>query len=90
MDSLEIPSTVRGHHIYKTIWTPRIGEELAVIMEENNNHDRHVTRNDDIVGHLPRELATTLYIFLKCCGSQAMCVITDRRKYGVGLYIQSD
>ena len=38
---MEIQSTVRGHHIYKDIWTPVIGEELTVIPEENNEHDPH-------------------------------------------------
>ena len=27
---MEIQSTVRGHHIYKAIWTPVIWEELTV------------------------------------------------------------
>ena len=90
MDSVDIPSTVRGHHIYKNVWMPRIGEELAVIVEENNEYDRHavaVTKNDSIVGHVPRELATTLYFFLKRRGSRAMCVITGHRKYGIGLEV---
>ena len=66
MDSLEISSTVRGHPVYKVLWTPIICEELAVIVEENNSHDRHavtVTKNEDIVGHVPRELAKTLNFF---------------------------
>ena len=34
-------SVVRGHHIYKTSWTPVIGEELPAKREENNEHDEH-------------------------------------------------
>ena len=37
---MEIQSVVRGDHIYKVVWTPVIGEELSVLSEENNDHDR--------------------------------------------------
>ena len=37
----EKESVVRGHHIYKTVWTPVIGEELPVEREEDNQHDQH-------------------------------------------------
>ena len=32
-------SVVRGHHVYKYIWTPGIGEELSVEKEPGNLHD---------------------------------------------------
>ena len=31
----EKASVIRGHHIYKSVWTPLLGEELA---EEHNEH----------------------------------------------------
>ena len=34
-------SVIRGHHISKTVWTPRFGEELTVEKEADNAHDRH-------------------------------------------------
>ena len=34
-------SVVKGHHIYKAIWTPMIGEELPVQSEDNNYHNEH-------------------------------------------------
>ena len=55
----EKESVVRGHHIYKTVWTPVIGEELPVEREEDNQHDQHavaVVKNGDIVGHMPRSI----------------------------------
>ena len=55
----EKESVVRGHHIYKTVWTPVIGEELPVEREEDNQHDQHavaVVKNGDIVGHIPRSI----------------------------------
>ena len=38
--SMEVKSVVRGHHVYKSVWTPVSGEELAVAPEANNSHDR--------------------------------------------------
>ena len=34
-------SVVRGHHVYKAVWTPFLGEILTAIAEPGNNHDRH-------------------------------------------------
>ena len=31
---------VRGHHIYKKVWRPVIGQELAMLPEPNNRYDR--------------------------------------------------
>ena len=33
---MEVQSVVRGHHIYKQMWSPVTGQELAVILEYNN------------------------------------------------------
>ena len=35
MDSHEIASCVRDHHIYKSIWIPILSEELQCIIEEH-------------------------------------------------------
>ena len=58
--SFSVESTVRGHHVYKTQWTPIIGEDLCVQIEEPNTFDRFavaVLKDGVIVGHVPRELA---------------------------------
>ena len=53
----ENASVVKDHdHIYKSIWTPVIGEELHTKLEEDNEHDKHavaVILDDRTVGHLP-------------------------------------
>ena len=87
--SMEVESVVRGHHVYKSVWTPVSGEELAVTPEVKNSHDRYVVavlKNGEVVGHIPRELSRTFYFFLKHSG-EISCVITGKRKYGVGLEV---
>ena len=59
--SFRIESTVRGHHVYKALWSPYIGEELPVQCEVNNIHDDFavaVLKNSNTVGHVPREIST--------------------------------
>ena len=65
---MDIQSGVRGHYVYKRMWTPVIGEELTVLPEENNIHDRHAVtmmKDHETVGPVPRELSQVLYYFLK-------------------------
>ena len=33
-------SVACGHHIYKEVWRPVVGQELPLIHEPNNRHDR--------------------------------------------------
>ena len=32
---------IRGHHIYKAVWTPVIGEQLVLKVEEDNEHNEY-------------------------------------------------
>ena len=55
-----LESIVCGHHIYKTVWTPRLGETLIVQREPGNIHDKYavsVVKSEDIVGHAPCHLS---------------------------------
>ena len=61
-DLYVMESVVRGHHVYKRIWTPRVGEQLQLKHEEDNSNDVRavaIAKDGIIVGHLPRELART-------------------------------
>lgn len=60
----EKESVLRGHHVYKHIWTPQIGEELVTEIEEDNYHDSYavaVMLGGITVGHLPREMSRVCY-----------------------------
>ena len=57
---------VRGFHVYKELWNPRLNEKLDTFHEENNPHDRYavaairksVSRlTPVVVGNLPREIS---------------------------------
>ena len=41
MSTADFDSVIRGHHIYKAVWHPIVGEILAVCIERGNVHDRH-------------------------------------------------
>ena len=48
-------SVVRGHYVYKVIWTSVIGELLPLRAEDNNEHNDHavaVVKGGNVVGHV--------------------------------------
>ena len=81
---------VRGHHIYKRVWSPTIGEVLQLSREEGNEHDRFAVcllkPGAVTVGHVPRDLSRKIWHFLRH-GGKATCEITGRRKFGKGLEV---
>ena len=83
-------SVIRGHHVYKTIWTLIIGEQLFIEAEDGNEHDRHavaVTNAEgNVVGHMPRSLLPVSWFFIKN-GVSIKCVVTGHRKFGNGLEV---
>ena len=87
--SYSLQSVVTGHHIYKSVWSPTIGETLALEREEDNVHDRYavtVIRNESIVGHMPRSISRVSSYFLMHGGS-IECSITGHRRHGHGLEV---
>ena len=63
MEKFPFNSAVRGYHVYKVVWKPTIGEKLQADQELGNEADKFavkVVKNNEIVGHLPREYPQTL------------------------------
>ena len=88
-DSIRVESVVRGHHVYKEIWTPELGEVQTVCKEPDNIHDRHaicVKKDGAIVGYVPRELSRTMDVFIEK-GGVVTCTVTGRHKKGKGLEV---
>ena len=51
-----LESTVRGHHVYKSTWTPLLGQVLQTSTESGNEHDRFavaVTKDDNACSWTP-------------------------------------
>lgn len=60
------PCGLRGFHVYKEIWKPKVGDVLSCIHERNNQHDRYAIAATKLLpgqlsnvtlGHLPREIS---------------------------------
>ena len=85
--AMEIQSCIRGYHIYKTVWTPYIGETLPCFQENTNGHDpfavkisRQLSGEDQTtVGHLPRKISSVCSLFLKKGGLISATVCGSRR-----------
>ena len=53
---LEVDSCIRGHHVYRSIWTPIIGEQLSCKREFENETDLYaeamIRDRTTVVGHV--------------------------------------
>ena len=89
LEEFSLESVIRGHHVYKAIWTPVSGELLEVMVEEGNSEDQYavgIYKSTILVGHVPRELSRTFYFFISHGGS-IECRVSGHRKFGVGLEV---
>ena len=80
-ESYTLSSCVRGHHVYKDIWTPFVGQELDVKTEATNPRDVFAvatTLDDNVVGHLPIEISKVAWYFIQH-GGRIRCTITGHR-----------
>ena len=81
-ESFQLESSVRGHHVYKFVWTLVVGQFLQVQPEAENSHDAYaiaVILDDVDVGHLPREFSRVAFYFLQH-GGRITCEITGSRR----------
>ena len=55
--TLDLETFIKGHHVYKDIWTPKQGKQLDILMEPDNQMDKFavcVKSNEKIKGHLKK------------------------------------
>ena len=86
---------IRGHHIYKTRWTPTTNEQLFCEKddrEEAAEYDSHavgVFKTDEtLVGHIPIELSRLIDYFLKSSTeNNVSAMVTGKRKRELGLVV---
>lgn len=84
---LDVPSFVRGYHVYRNIWEATVCKNLPCQRELNNRHDPFavaVLRKETTVGHVPRVISAICSSFLQRGGSIS-CTVTGRRKYSEDL-----
>ena len=83
-------SVIRGHHVFKDVWTPHSGEILLVEKEPGNSHDRCAVAllkaDRTTVGRVPREFSRVVWHYLSH-GGKISCEVTGRRKFGKGLEV---
>ena len=54
--STDIVSNIKGYHVYKSVWTPTLQEQVYGEIEPRNPVDKYAVavKNDEkVVGHLP-------------------------------------
>ena len=67
METFQVESCVRGHHTYKDVWSPSLGEVLHSTREIENTKDRYavaVVRRSTVLCHIPRKIAAASALFL--------------------------
>lgn len=79
LKQFEMPCASRGYHVYREIWKPALGEHLQMSQELGNVHDpfaiaikvkiRGRLTNDEIAGHIPREISRFCHYFLNYGGT---------------------
>ena len=84
----EFHSCECGHHFYKSICSPSIGEVLVCDPEFGNIEDPYavkvVTSGGTTVGHVPRRISTLCHLFLLKNGS-IICQVSAKRRFSQDL-----
>lgn len=68
--------------MYRTSWTPSVGEILPVKREPTNECDPFavaVLKDGVVVGHLPRTMSKVTSFFLGYDGNAVFCEVTGER-----------
>ena len=63
----EIDSVVHDHHVYKSVWSPVIGEQLILEKEPANPHHKFamaVIKDSQIVSHIPKSYSEIMWYFI--------------------------
>ena len=94
---IEFQTAIHGHHIYKDVWVPHIGQNLICktdTREEAMEYDKNaigVFKSDDpetLVGHLPIEISCLLTYFLEASLENKLNVtVIGKRRREVGLVV---
>ena len=81
----EFQSYVTGHHVYKDIWTPTLGEKLSTATEPKNHHNEYavkVLKENEVVGRVPRDISKYSTLVLLCGGTIKREITGKRQNKG--------
>ena len=87
MDTYEVESCVRSHHVYGNVWCPTIGEQLACTRQIGNPRDVYAMAmmcGATVVGRVHRRIFAAYSIFLQRKGT-IRCTINASRWYSAYL-----
>ena len=92
VSTFEFTSFIRGHHVYCNIWTSVIDEVLNLRREPESSFSVFavaVTKDGEVVGHIPETIARVVLFFLAREGHHGSCQITGRRvNHGVQVGVE--
>ena len=79
----DIVPNIKGYHVYKSVWTPTIQEQVYGEIEPHNPVDKSavaVKKDEKVVGHLPLaengKFAKTMFYFV-CADPYGKCNMKD-------------
>ena len=86
-----LDSVIHGHHVFKLMWTPFVGEILSLMQEHDNKHDCfavavQLRNNKKTIERVPIKIVKAFWNFLSN-GGQIRCDVTSGRKKGKGLEV---
>ena len=93
---VKFQSITRGHHVYKSIWSPCAGETLmaypgdrpealeydkfAVGIYKIKEKEKDMEEQKELFGHVPVELSSLIYHFLNVSSESRMTVEVTRKR----------
>ena len=86
LDILKINSFIRGYHAYMDVWEPTLGEILLAKPEPTNVKDKNAVAEEQLVGHVPFNIAPRLYQFLRRDVNEAFVAVTCEKVKRGGVY----
>ena len=87
MAEWEADSSVRGYHLYKSIWTAALGEWISCEREPLNANNRYAValkKDGAVIGHLPQKISRICSLFIRR-GGTIECTVTGTRQYSTDL-----
>ena len=87
----EFQSHATGHHVYKDIWAPTLGEKLSTTAEPENHHDKYVVKvlkDNEVVGHVSSDISKYCTSAI-LCGRTIKCEIAGKRQNKRGMDLKS-